>query len=317
MAMIGMDPEAVRRVAARLEAQGGVLNQIVVGVDRLVGEAGDAWPGPDAADFQQWWSGHYRSGLVAAVEGVVAAGQQLDRQVDAQVAASEGGAAGGGASGSGFPRLDQIADAFKESADQWLGPVGYAGMAATFIGSRFAPRDALGRWIRRADLSEVQKQIAAGSGKNFLYKNPAWKVIGEASDRLGKLGFVTGGYDIIQGITRGDGGQTVMGVAGALGAVPGPIGWAATAGGLYGDLVLPTSNEQIDGTFDYAMRQRFGDSYDPANPTSEQAAWATKRYEGAGGFFTSISDGMDYKMDQHGKTLQRWGNGIAGLFGGR
>lgn len=104
MSLVGMDPEAIDRVAVGLGQQAAALDGIAQHVDVLVRQALHAWPGPDAEDFHQWWTHQHRPRLTAAAQGVHGAVANLREQVRAQVEASGAGQghAGPGSSGGLF-----------------------------------------------------------------------------------------------------------------------------------------------------------------------------------------------------------------------
>ena len=153
---------------------------------------------------------------------------------------------------------------------------------------------------------------------NLLFKNGPWKALSHITGPLDKLGGAMSIYTLYEGLTQNDQGKiTTGGIGTAAVKLPWPLNFAAGAALTYGELTLPTSNDEYAGTYDMALRNHFGSAYDPANPTQEQAAWGQQHYAGVGGFFNSISDGMDYKRDKIYSGIGNAWNGFTGLVSGR
>jgi hypothetical protein len=172
--------------------------------------------------------------------------------------------------------------------------------AISIFGTRLGFRDEFGRFVSPGRLSQLEREIAAFGKNGDWLKSGPWKLLDKASLGLGTIGAAFDLKHLYDGVVENDGGKLVTGTAGIGGFIAGffsaPLAIAAAAGTAYGDLVLPTNNDEIDGAFNMALHNQFGSAYDPANPTPEQSQWAMEHYSGVWGFFNSISDGMDYKL---------------------
>lgn len=85
---LGMDPDVIESVGARLRRQSEALQEVMGNVDRLAGRAQDNWGGHDAQQFVSTWRGRHRSALSAAQQAVAGMAQVTVRQAQEQRAAS-------------------------------------------------------------------------------------------------------------------------------------------------------------------------------------------------------------------------------------
>lgn len=274
MAVTGSDITALRALATQFESCAERLNTL----QRLLTyqlNGPMSWRGPDAERFRQEWNGREVPRISATASALSTAADALRRNADEQEQASGGS---GGLAGIGSPSatLDQ----------------------------RFT--------ITPADVSAILSGILAAGGiandfaevaKNGLSAIP--------SGVLDGAGVVVSLTSLVEGIATGDNLQTaggVMGIGGsALGAANPVLGIAASAASLYGEMTLPTSNEDIDGVMDVGARSMFGKEADSLNHA--QTVALAKRYEGPWGVANMISDSMDHKAAEAK-------NFFKGLFGG-
>ena len=289
--MVGADVEALRALSADFSRAAHQLRQTSLKVRN--GIQISAWAGPWAVRFRTNWDSQYSVMLRRAAEALDRAATALKDEAQQQEDASRGSGTGIGrvlphgvpmvptrpgmtlpqrlttidpqlGQGKGFQLLDVLLGLDEMNVDEQLGA-----LRGTAIG----------------------KQLAnAGIGK---FINPVRGV-------AGVLGLASSTSDLLGGLATGDGARAFAGGRGLAAAgigkfIPG-VGVAASAAELYGSITLPTTQEEFSGTYDRVLERTFGSSYDPKNITTEQAEYMTERYEGVGGFFTSMSDGIDYKM---------------------
>ena len=98
MALIGMDPAEVRRVAEGLSRQAGLLDDCLNTVDGILRHALSVWPGPDSERFHSDWHSTLRSAIVGAAQGTRERATWLVQQVADQLEVS-----GSGGSSSTLP----------------------------------------------------------------------------------------------------------------------------------------------------------------------------------------------------------------------
>lgn len=255
------------QAAQRLEQTQRVLTHQLTGVT--------AWRGPDAERFRQQWHTEGIARISGVMSALTAGAELLRRNADEQESASL--AAGGVGTGAiGAPIA--IAD-----------------------GGRAAGVDVA------AILSGL---LTLGGASNDLARLAERGFGGITGGVLSGAAVVTSLTSMVEGITAGDDLQTAGGVIGlggvALGRINPVLGIAATAATMYGDLTLPTSNEDIDGVFDAGARSMFGKDVDQL--TDQQQSALNQRYDGLWGVANMISDSMDHKMAEAGRFF-------GGLFG--
>lgn len=234
-----------------------------------------SWCGPDADRFRQEWNGREVPRISTVASALSAAADTLRRNAEEQELASGGG---GESAGRGSP------------------------IAAPAGKSTITP----------ADVSAILAGIlAAGGIANDFAKVAENSLSAIPSGVLSGAGVVVSLTSLVEGMATGDNLQTaggVMGIGGsALGAFNPVFGIAASAASLYGELTLPTSNEDIDGVFDVGARSMFGKDADSLNHT--QTVALAERYDGPWGVANMISDSMDHKAAEAA-------NFFKGLFGG-
>lgn len=93
-AFVGMDPGAIRRVAAQLLSLADRLDTVVTTVQRTVDDAVAAWEGQDGQDFVSAWGGQHRVLLTQSAAALQQMAADAAEQADAQDTASS--ATGGG-----------------------------------------------------------------------------------------------------------------------------------------------------------------------------------------------------------------------------
>jgi hypothetical protein len=228
--------------------------------------------------------------VTAAQQALVGMASTIERNVAEQEKASGAGAGGGG--GDNLSPLDMLKRLEK------LGlPVD---VAKKLLAERFLPRAIDGQWMSPARFSQLERELLAIDDGNWLLKH-GWAADGldKVSRVLGPLGAVLSFNEYLEGSAHHDSGQQLVGGIGTVGAVaPFPFSIAAAGALAYGELTLPITNEEQDGTIQMAMAAHFGSSYDPNNMTTQQSDWLVNHYSGVGGFFNSISDGVDYKREK-------------------
>lgn len=309
----GMDPVVMRNIAQRLQTQAAQLEGVITSVQHTVDEAAATWSGHDAQAFNQWWTSQHRPALQAAGQSMVDAVAAIERNVQEQerISGLSGGAHGGG-TGGGFDPIQAL-----KILTQLGYPLGYA---KDFLSQYLLPRGADGRWISPKNLDKLTRQLATMDDRNLIPRGGGWSTLADIARPLSALGGGLSALDLYQGLQQSDGGRITTGGVGLTTVIPRmPLPLAAAGGAAlaYGELTLPTSNEEYAGSYDMALRNRFGNAYDPDNPTQEQAAYGMQRYEGFGGFFNSISDGMDYKRDKAYAGIGNAWNGATGWLTGR
>lgn len=99
-AFVGMDPAAIRRMAATLGQLADQLDRSCEAIQRLVDDAIASWEGGDAYDFHTTWGGAHRSNLQQAVAAVRRMATSAEEDADEQETASS--AAGVGPGGTPF-----------------------------------------------------------------------------------------------------------------------------------------------------------------------------------------------------------------------
>jgi hypothetical protein len=288
MSFQGLDPEVVGQTADGMERQAATLDGIARHVDTLIRTAMHHWSGAEAQDFHQWWVGQHRPRVLAAAQGLHSAAASVRRQVAEQERAS--GHPGSAPAGGGGPSL---------------GGMVAGGLLAFGASFREAWNSPIPSKLRDLEgLAEGVFQIRHGDkADEFAFKTPGFKAI---SRGLTFLGVGMNAVDAFDGFSHHDGGKVTTGVGGlaltglavAGGAAAAPVAVPGAAVVAVASTVMPVNNEEYGNAYDDALRRNFGSSYDPSNPTQEQAAWGMKRYEGVGGFFNSIGDGVRSKADR-------------------
>ncbi|WP_155943142.1 hypothetical protein [Mycobacterium sp. 141] len=237
------------------------------------------WVGEDADRHRSQWQGEAAPSIRAAVGALRGASERLQRNANEQEQAS--------------------------SADTGITAGGLGGgQDAKPSGNTVT--DTLGTLL---SLGGIVNDIAnAGEGIPNIGPKGLTGVTGSV---LAGAGVVTSLTTMVEGITSGDDVETGNGVIGlvgsALGAANPAAGLAAGAAQLYGDMTLPTSEEDIDGVFDMGAKHMFGKAASDLTP--EQTSALSDRYDGPGGVANMISDSMDYKAAEAVKFVK-------GLFGG-
>jgi WXG100 family type VII secretion target len=92
MAEIGMDPDAVRAVATKLDAQAQTLHGSIASIDHAVLHLQDAWVGPDAQAFHSWWMNQHKPALQRAHDSIAGLAQSARNNASEQDQASGGDA---------------------------------------------------------------------------------------------------------------------------------------------------------------------------------------------------------------------------------
>jgi len=92
----GMNVDAVRGLADRLDRISHQIDDVRTATDHLTQEAVRAWAGTDAQAFQDRWQTRYRPGLVNAARAVEDLSRSARQNADQQDEASNGDGAGGG-----------------------------------------------------------------------------------------------------------------------------------------------------------------------------------------------------------------------------
>lgn len=70
MVKLGLDPDAVREIAGRMDGQAGSLGDVSTSIDRLVSQLCAVWQGKDASDFHGWWVNQHRPALAAVQKSI-------------------------------------------------------------------------------------------------------------------------------------------------------------------------------------------------------------------------------------------------------
>lgn len=280
--MIGADPDALERLAGDFDRGAGSLESLVLRVRTSV--HANPWAGARATRFRTDWDQRHGPQLKRTATSLRTAAKQLRQQAAEQRQASSAGGLGSSATitGSGAQRPWWM------RLDPKLGQDKLFTTLDILLGMDQVRIDRALKDLKGTPIGEYLRN--AGSRRFF-------NTVGRVSGVIGLLGSLN---DLGVGIATGDDARISAGargiVATGLGRAIPVLGVAAAAAELYGQAMLPTTQEGFDGTTDRALRQRFGKQYDPSNVTVEQANWLTGRYEGVGGFFNSMSDGIDYQM---------------------
>jgi uncharacterized protein YukE len=121
--LLGMDVDAVRGVATRLDQQTDVLRQIIAAVDQLSGHATATWHGRDAQDFHGQWHAQHRPALQQTLGALAELSQTLTRNLAEQEHAS---GFGGALTPLALAATILTCDA-SARAGVWAGAAGHAG----------------------------------------------------------------------------------------------------------------------------------------------------------------------------------------------
>jgi hypothetical protein len=255
MALVGADVEQLRELA----------RAFTQAADRLDGTTGEvtgrlsstSWVGPDANRYRAQWQGQSMASMRGVVSALRLAAATIERNAREQDSASA-------ANGFGSPTH--------------VGPAG---------GS--VPG---GRWTDR--LSDL---LTAGGIANDIAKEGGAGFHGVTGGVIDGAGWVTSGTSVVEGYATGDRVEMDNGgiglVGSALGTANPELGIAAGAAQLYADLTLPTSNSDIDATYNMGSQSMFGKPADQLTPT--QVSQLNSRYDGIWGVANMISDSMDSK----------------------
>lgn len=302
----GMDVEEVERLAARLDLQAKAIASVVGVVDAAVAGLAGIWIGDDLDAFRALWHQTHRPKAVAM-------GGQLDVWVTAlRHQAAQQRVASGEASERGEV-LGGIVSVLNGVTRAWT-PLS---IAKDFFGRRLRVRDQLGRWVSVKRLNQLERELQSMDPKNFLKEGGIWRVVRGADKVLGPLGIVLNLADLADAKATGDEvreTEDVIGVGGAL--LPFPLSLAVSGAEVFYNAVLPSSQPDIDGAFNFTMKSEFGSSYDPAHPTFEQTSWVRERYSGPFGVVNWVSDGIDYKREGYFAKLDRTGDALRTWVGG-
>ncbi len=98
--LMGMDADAVRNSATRLDGEAARLTSIIAAIDNNVGHAEQVWRGHDLEQFVGWWRTQHRPALLKAHESIAGLARSLvNNAVDQQRTSSSPGmgVAGAGA----------------------------------------------------------------------------------------------------------------------------------------------------------------------------------------------------------------------------
>lgn len=102
--LMGMDPDAVRGAASRLDGEAARLAGIIAAVDNNVSHAEQVWRGRDVEQFAGWWRSQHRPALLRAQESVAGLARSLVNNAADQDRTSGGSGAGLGAGASAVAR---------------------------------------------------------------------------------------------------------------------------------------------------------------------------------------------------------------------
>ena len=284
--MIGADPDALERLASDFDRAAGTLeataNRVRVSVHA------NPWSGARATRFRNDWDQRHGPQLKRVATALRSASTHLRLQAQEQRRASSAGGVASGRVGGAGGGEGEGARPWWLSLDPHLGQ-----------GRLFNTLDIL-LGLDQVRIDNLLKDLKGTPMGDYLAKaasHPFFRVVGKVAGGLGLLGVVN---DLSAGFISGDSAQINAGFRGAFGTAAGAfmpvLGVAAAAAELYGSAMLPTTQAGFAGTTDRALRNQFGDAYDPAMLSTQQAEWLTRRYEGVGGFFNAVSDGVDYQM---------------------
>ena len=93
----GMDADAVRSAATRLDGEAVRLTSIISAIDNNVGHAEQVWRGHDLEQFVGWWRTQHRPALLRAHESITGLARSLvNNASDQDHASGLGGAAASG-----------------------------------------------------------------------------------------------------------------------------------------------------------------------------------------------------------------------------
>jgi WXG100 family type VII secretion target len=89
MSFDGMNVEAVRSLAGRLDAEGKQLLSVGGQVDKILSELGSNWAGRDFQEFRSWWLDQHKPALNRLVDLIEGLGRSAKNNADAQERVSD------------------------------------------------------------------------------------------------------------------------------------------------------------------------------------------------------------------------------------
>lgn len=237
--MVGADIAELETLAGHFHRAAQQLTQLTPRISAAV--SASPWRGSDCDGFASTWQSDCRARLAAAAGALEAASHDLHLQARQQADASA--AAGGSSAGDVWSRG---ASAGGDLGDIDFDPLHIAdllegGAAAAVLGlSRFAPRNALGRFIKTAGLSRWEVIRLARNPANWVAKagNGQWsRSINVARGAAGAggavLGFASGAFTqwSHDSATGGMGTGEKLARAGTTGVATAGGAWAGAAAG--------------------------------------------------------------------------------------
>lgn len=258
---LGMDPDVIESVGARLRRQSESLHEVLGNVDRLASRAQDNWGGHDAQQFVSTWRGRHRSALSAAQQAVAGMAQVTVRQAQEQRSASGGGLGGGGGGRTvGGWRTDEPIRPHepwlhRAQLSQWAAEtIDNFSMVGEWVARRLGHRGlgvkvgVVGRWAGVAGgvlgfVTAGWEQWSADATQPWGYRGSRSLIVAGTTSigalKGATLGFAAGTFFGVPGIIVG------VAVGGAIGAWAGTTSGKAIVAGI--DYIVPTVvNKSLD-----------------------------------------------------------------------
>ena len=132
--MIGMDVDAVRRIASELRRKAGEIRAVETRVDSIVGQITGSWQGNTARRFVSDWHGHHRAALLLLANRVDGLGQSALNNAGEQETASGGRAHSSGPGSFGLGLIDGLLTGFGALGTAGGPDLGFFGEAIAEIG---------------------------------------------------------------------------------------------------------------------------------------------------------------------------------------
>lgn len=296
MSFSGADIGEVLALAGRFERQASRLHEIATSSTIAIQTA--QWSGGNIDQVRAEWNRSARPRIVSLAQECARLATDLRKQAEQQRATSAGGSVLNPGSAIPFPvtpadledfvaaifgtvpeGIDELLERIRDASGNLLLGVGVAGTLLEILKDVDLPtlEKVLGPVGFLLDAGkfagQVEREDYFGALRNFLSTSvdgAAW---------VGKVGLVKGASGA------------------ALGSL-GPLALGIKALDVFIDWTLPTTPEQQDSTIQKGAERLFGPGVDANELSPEQAQRLAKRYDGAWGVATMISDTMDATADR-------------------
>ena len=297
---VGADVEQLLALATRLDLQSQKFTEIATSSTAALMVA--AWTGANIDHVRDEWKRRSRPAIAASARALAVLAMELRKQAQQQEVASKVGAFSSPSEGWGSPAQVHSKAVDVEKLNNLLDGIYNKAKGGATAASLLLEFDELMRsllpGVKIRNFTDLVKRI-----NGLKLTGPSDLLNGLKGFKIGSFlslaGMIFSANDLRVALGKGHEADSIEAgfdlAAGLVGVVVPGAGLAWEAGKFVGEkglnAVQPLWNT-TDSAYNSAVEDRFGPDIDPNNLTQDQAAIMTKRYDGPGGVFWSISDSM-------------------------